>query len=128
MAPLTFYVGRLDTMGIGIVIYRSSPISLEEWHAVVASDASLRDRGQPYAATNPKSGELLNIAASEADAEIQVSGEWIPLLRWRRGALVAEYRAEFEAPSNPVRLKLSEVARRLNAVLGTDAGDEALNW
>jgi hypothetical protein len=115
-------------MSLGIVIYRSSPISLDEWKAIVSSDSDLRLRAAPYSARNPKSGELLAIPAGEADAEIQHTEEWLPFLRWRRGSLTTEYEPEFEVSSNPVRLKLVQVATQLHAVLGTDASDEALEW
>ena len=115
-------------MSIAIVIYRPSPISLDEWRALVSSDGSLRLRSEPYSARNPKSGDLITIPVGEADAEIQNTGEWVPFLRWCRGSLTTEYESEFEVPSNPVRLKLVQVAKQLHAVLGTDAGDEALQW
>jgi hypothetical protein len=116
-------------MSIGIVIYRSSPISLNEWKAIVSSDSGLRLKAAPYSAPNPESGELLAVSAGEADAEIQdTGGEWLPFLRWRRGSLTTAYEPEFEVPSNPVRLKLVHVAKQLHAVLGTDASDEALEW
>jgi hypothetical protein len=115
-------------MSVGIIIYRSSPISLDDWRSVVSSDSTLRLRSEPYSARNPESGCLISIPAGEADAEIYSAGEWLPFLRWRRGSLLTEYASEFETPTNPVRLKLAQVAKQLGAVLGTDADDEALEW
>lgn len=115
-------------MGVEVVIYRSSPISLEEWRGLVLSDSTLRLRSEPYSALNPKSREQIKIAKGVADTEIQRNGEWVPFLRWRRGALIAAYMPEFELSSNQVRLKLVQVAKQLHATLGTDAGDEALDW
>jgi len=115
-------------MSTGIVIYKSPLISLDEWRNLISSDNSLRLRLDPYSACNPKSGERITIPAGEADTEIQVMGQWEPFLHWRRGSLTMKYMPEFETPSNPIRCKLVQVAKKLHAVLGTDVSDEALGW
>ena len=115
-------------MSIEIIIYRSPSISLDEWRTVVSSDSSLRLRSEPYSVSNPISRELIVIPVGEADAEIQSATEWLPFLRWRQGSLATKYASEFEVASNPVRLKLVQVAKQLHAVLGTDVSDEPLEW
>jgi hypothetical protein len=115
-------------MSVAVLIYRSPQISAQEWRAFVSSDGLLRLRTEPYTARNPKSGKVIAIPMGEGDSEIQIAGQWLLFLRWRSGSLTTEYEPELELPSNPLRLKLAQVAKQLQATLGTDAGDEALEW
>lgn len=115
-------------MSVSIVIDCPQRIALEEWHRVVATDSELRMRTEPYFAVNPHTGATIQLPLGKGDAEMQEDGQWLPFLRWQRGRLVTEYRDEFDDPANPARQKLAAVAQKLGAVLGTDAGDEALGW
>ena len=115
-------------MSVAILVQRTESITLEEWRGVVAADSHLCMRTDPYFAVNPRTGESIQLPLGEADCEIQEDGEWLPFLRWQRGRLATEYRDEFEDPGNLARRKLVAVAKVLGAVLGTDAGDEALEW
>jgi len=38
------------------------------------------------------------------------------------------YNPELENPENPVRQKIAEIARHLDTLIRTDAGDEFLDW
>jgi len=121
-------------MSVSLVVERRSAsagrsdISIEEWKRVVGQYADLRLRSAPYVAVNPKTGERIEMPAGQADAEMQVKGEWLPLLRFRRGALTAGYRREFEDPTDPIRARIALVAKQLGAVIGTDAGDDVFSW
>lgn len=115
-------------MSIGIVIRRASSISLDEWRSFVSSDSSLRLRSEPYLARNPSAGKLITFPHGEADAEILSEEVWVPFLRWQRGRLTTEFNSSFEVPSNPIRIRLVQVAKHFGAVLETDASDEALDW
>jgi len=115
-------------MSTAILIERQERIALEEWRALVAADQDLRLRSQAFVAVNPRTGAQVQLPPAEADSEIKEGDKWLPFLRWRRGCLVTEYRAEFESPQHPSRIKLVQVAQRLRARLGTDAGEEELGW
>lgn len=115
-------------MSTSIVIERPQRITSEEWHGVVAADDELRIRTEPYIAVNPRTGESIQLPLGEADAEVLEGGQWLPFLRWQRGRLTTEYRDEFDDPANFARKKIVAVAKKLGAILSTDAGDEALEW
>ena len=101
---------------------------ISDWKGLVEDDSGLRLRVEPYVAVNPRTGEKITLAMGKADAEIHVDGEWLPFLRFSNGRLVTEYHEDFEDPRNAVRAKIVAVAKRLGAVITTDAGDDILNW
>jgi hypothetical protein len=115
-------------VGISIVVERSVPISLDEWNALVEADSSLRFRSEPHSVVNPATGALISMNPLPAESEFGAAGQWQPFLSRRRGHLVCAYKSEFENEKNPIRLKLSELSRKLGAVLKTDAGEETLEW
>lgn len=69
---------------------KDSSISLNEWLALVASDASLRIRSYPYLVVDPATGKGIEIPNGIADSEILIDGEWEPFLRWEEGLLIAD--------------------------------------
>jgi len=96
---------------------------------LVDEDDDLRLRVEPYIAFNPTTGEKISIKAGEADTEIQVHGQWVPFLRFRKGGnLAMKYLQEFDDTHNPTRLKIAAVAKSLGAFITTDAGDDVLSW
>ena len=116
-------------LSIALIVTRpGAAIALSEWTRLVDEDDDLRLRVQRYEALNPGTGQNLSIRAGEADAEIQIAGQWLPFLRFRDGGLTTRYILEFDDPQNAMRVKITTVARRLGALIMTDAGDESLNW
>lgn len=117
-------------MGIGLIVMRTggAAISLDEWSDAVAHDPDLRIRRTPSEATNPRTGEVIRMAAGEADAELRNGEHWLPLLRFARGKLRGEYAPAYSDPHDPGRLKIAAIARRLNAVIATDVDDDLLDW
>jgi hypothetical protein len=117
-------------MGVDLIVMRpsGSQIAFLEWMQIVDLDPGLRMRGQSYEAVNPRTGEQIRMRAGEADAELRLGDHWRPFLRYSHGELAILYEAEFDNPQNPVRLKIAAVARSLQAVITTDAGDALLNW
>jgi hypothetical protein len=117
-------------VGVDLIVMRpsGSRIALLEWMQIVDLDPDLRMRGQSYEAVNPQAGEKIRMQAGEADAELRLGDHWRPFLRYGQGNLTTRYVAEFNNAQNPVRLKIAAVARRLQAVITTDAGDDLLNW
>lgn len=103
-------------------------IAISEWKGLVEGDPDLRLRAEPYVAVNPKTGEKIAVAMGKADAEIYIDREWLPFLRFSNGHLATQYHEDFEDPRNAVRAKIVAVAKRLRAVIATDAGDDLLNW
>src|SRR6185295_17582458 len=119
-------------MSVAVVVERREgnalAIPIEEWMAVVCQDHELRLRAEPYVGVNPATGASIRINVGEADGEILVQGQWLPFLSWAHGTLLIAYQQEFETAQNPIRAKVAAVARALGAIVGTDAGDEALPW
>ena len=92
-------------------------------------DDDLRLRAEPYVAINPSTGAKISIKTGEADAELQLNGQWVPFLRFRKGGeLTTKFVQEFDDPRNATRLKIASVARHFGALITTDAGDELLSW
>lgn len=117
-------------MGVTIIFERApgATISVNEWILVVSSDSGLRINQSPYLAVNPKSGERIEIPVGPADSEIFVEDQWEPFLRWQTGVLVGDYGIEFEAKDNPRRTKVSEIAKKLRAIVRFDDDDAPLDW
>jgi hypothetical protein len=116
-------------LSIALIVTRpGAAITLSEWTEFVDEDDDLRLRVQPYESLNPGTGETLTIRAGEADAEIQIAGQWLPFLRFQDGSLRTKYTRQLDDPRNAIRVKIATVARRLGALIRTDAGDEFLNW
>jgi hypothetical protein len=116
-------------VSIALLVTRpDAAIALSEWMAIVDQDDTLRLRVEPYVAVNPRTGEKISINPGDAATEIQINGEWLPFLRFRNGALTTKYVQEFDDPQNAGRIKITTIARRLGALICTDAGDEFLRW
>ena len=118
-------------MSVAIVVERVLPrdaISTEEWVSIATCDSDLRIRNSPYLAINPKTGTRIQIPAGPADSEILVKGQWEPFLRLQQGTLTIEYQDKFEDTNDPIRRKIAAIARRLGAIIRTDADDETLSW
>ena len=119
-------------MSFGLVIERregtGNRISLEEWKALVSSRNDLQIRSAPYVAVNPSTQQQITLPVGEGDSEVLIDGQWLPFLRFRRGALITEYDEEFETPSNPIRIAIAQISKELGAVIGTDLGDDVFEW
>ena len=81
----------------------------------------------PYVIQTP-SGSRISSPVAEGQAELDVGGQYIPLLYYSDGELYRGYHCEFENPLNPIRLKIAEVARKFNAIITHDCGDEIIEW
>jgi hypothetical protein len=114
-------------VSVAVIVKRPAgpEISLAEWTQAVTFDPDLRLRVEPYEATNPRTGEVIRMNAGEADAELRVGERWVPLLSYSRGRLTSRYLGEFDDPG---RAKIAALAKRLQAVITTDASDDPLNW
>jgi hypothetical protein len=109
---------------MGLIVTRdaagTSPITLTEWKSLVELDPELRLRTEPYCAVNPRTGTRLTVDAGEADAEMLLDGQWLPLLRYRNGALVCDDQPDLEDPTHPVRVKIASIAAQLKALVTSD--------
>ncbi|PWF47608.1 hypothetical protein [Massilia glaciei] len=103
-------------------------ISVDEWRSVVASCDDLQMRSEPHVGMNPGTKLKITLPLGEADSEILVHEQWLPFLRFRRGALITEYDEDFDDPANPIRIVVARVAKQLDAVIGTDVDDDVLEW
>jgi hypothetical protein len=103
-------------------------IALSEWTQLVEADPSLKIRTAAYAAVNPSTGEKIESRAGAADSEIQIRGEWVPFLRYRKGELTMKFTEELLQPDDPVRRRVAAIAVELGALVTHDAGDELFQW
>jgi hypothetical protein len=120
-------------MSISLVIERNdgirrTSIALAEWRNIVAADDDLRMAVEAVQARNPKTGELISITRAPGTSEIHLEEKWVPFLEWRRGILTCRYSEEMEAPRNPIRIKIADLSRKLNASIFVDVQDEPLRW
>lgn len=123
-------------MGITLILTRSIDrnldetglrIGLDEWLDFVQRDPTLRFQQEPYVIQTP-SGSKISSPVAEAQAELEVGGQFCPLLYYHDGELCRGYSREFENPLNPVRQKIAEVARKFNAIISQDCGDQIVEW
>ena len=103
-------------------------ISLSAWQALVEADPELRLKTAPLTAVNPATGEVIAMPAAAGQSELLLDGHSLPFLSFRGGELLLRYSAELEDPGSPTRHKVASVAKSLNAIIMTDAGDEVLDW
>lgn len=117
-------------MSVDVIVMRPSGLAVElsEWMEVVEADPDLQIRAAPYELRNPMTGEMMRMAPGEADAELRVGEGWLPCLSYRRGALMTRYIDAYDDERHPVRVKIASIARRLGAIITTDAGDDPLDW
>jgi len=102
------------------------PISLPEWSAAVAETEGVRPAsGEAQTATNPKTGEVISIAARAGDAEVFFpdNGEWHSVFRWRGKSAVFNGRFKPGDASHPVWSVAVALASRLGAVICGDEGE-----
>jgi hypothetical protein len=115
-------------VGVAIVIRMPTTdqrLDLNEWLRLIDADPALRLRSAPHSASIG-SGAIISVPTLPGQAELSVGGTYVPFLGFRHGELTMAYRATMEQPTDPVRIKLAEVARRLGAAISSDAGDELL--
>src|SRR4029450_9752847 len=96
-------------------------IDADQWLAIVDRDRALTLRTEPYVTRLPN-GRELSVPVLPAQSELTVSGERVPFLGYREGALVMRLTEDMESPGNPKRQKVAEVARELGALITHDAG------
>jgi hypothetical protein len=114
-------------MSVELLVARVPPISLREWIEFVDGDSELRLRTAPYLVVNPWTGAQLSLDPGEADGELLVDDEWLPLLRYQQGSLVCQYSPDLEDPKHPVRMKIAAIAALFNAAVTSEEGDQ-LAW
>jgi len=123
-------------MGITLIVQRvgndesllSGLISIDEWLALVEEDEDLRLRADDHVARNSATGQEIRMAARPGEADLRIDSQFVPFLAFRDGALTTSYRDQMSDPDDQLRRKIGQVARTLNAVLTTDAGDDILDW
>ncbi len=124
-------------MGISLIVTKSwdrdfndtsQSIAFDQWTAFVNQAPDVQLRTEDHVAVNPATGEKITIPAGEGESELLIGGECVPFLRFRSGNLVMEYTPDLDDPDNPVRDKISSVAKQLGALITHDAGDEILEW
>lgn len=124
-------------MGVSLIVTKSldrdynetgCAISDTDWIALVAADATLAIRTEPFTATAPD-GSVISMAAPAGQSEFTLpNGSSIPFLHLSGGELSMRYHADMETADDPVRFKVVKIARHFDALITSDAGDDFLEW
>jgi hypothetical protein len=103
-------------------------IKLDEWLNLVQQDPALSIRIEPYTTANPRDGSTISISAPPGQTDLLVQGKKLPFLAYRGGNLITRFHPDMESVENPLRRKITEISRKLDALIMHDAGDEILEW
>jgi hypothetical protein len=104
----------------------ASPITLNDWRiAVEATDGVRLFVASAHSVTNPNTGEVISIGASDGDTEVFFSDvtEWHSVFRWRGDSVAFAARFDPTETSHPVWRAAIALATRLNAVIRGDEGE-----
>ena len=83
----------------------------DDWLELIESDPALNLRTEPFTATAPD-GTVISMSAPSGQSELTLDdGTSIPFLGLSGGELSMRYHSDMELPTNPVRLKVAEIAR-----------------
>ena len=100
----------------------------DDWLELIESDPALNLRTEPSTATAPD-GTVISMSVPDGKSELMLDdGSSIPFLVLSGGELSMRYHPDMEMPTNPVRLKVAEIARHFDALITSDAGDDLLEW
>ena len=101
------------------------PLTLNEWLAAVGATEGLRlFAAAARTVTNPQTGEVISIRASEGDAEVLFpDGERRSVFRWRGQSAVFAVRFDPTETSHPVWRAAVSLATHLEAVIRGDEGE-----
>ena len=100
----------------------------DDWLELIESDPVLNLRTEPFTAAVPD-GTVISMPVPDSQSELMLDdGTSIPFLALSGGELSMRYHPDMEIPTNPVRLKVAEIARHFDALITSDAGDDCLEW
>ena len=100
----------------------------DDWLKLIESDPALNLRTEPFTATAPD-GTVISMSVPDGQSELmRDDGTSTPFLALSGGELSMRYHSDMEIPTNPVRLKVAEIARHFDALITSDAGDDFLEW
>jgi hypothetical protein len=101
------------------------PIALSEWRAAVGVTDGVRLFAAPaHTIKNPKTGEMISIAAREGDAEVLFpDGVWRSVFRWCGESAVFASRFSPTETSHPIWRSAVALASRLGSVIRGDQGE-----
>jgi hypothetical protein len=99
---------------------KTSPITLDEWHAAVSVVPGIRMATGDVEVRNPTTGAVIRIPSKGGDAEIEVAGEWRRSLYWSRGKNSMRASA-YEL--SPIRTAVQRLAPELKVLVEGDEGE-----
>jgi len=115
-----------DSMaGYFIHIERETPISLDEWQAVVSEEELVRISDKDVVGINPITKEEIKISMPEGSAEVYFldSKEWLSVFTFGR-TIYFNAPIEWEQKDTYIRLLVFRLAKKLNAKVIGDEGEE----
>ena len=114
-------------MGYTITMTRpGGGIGVEDWEEAVREQDGVRlADGVAPAVTNPVTDETISRPARRGDAEWQdpATGDWLPAMAWREGAVSLSAPRDFDDAQSPLRVTLRALAERLGADVTGEEGE-----
>ena len=111
-------------MGYEIHIEREPAFTLAEWETAVQSTQGMRLDASGASATNPKTGQVIKVRGKKGDAQVFVGERWLPVFRWNNGEVSFRAGPDFDKLDNPIWQIARELAKKLNAQVVGDEGEE----
>ena len=123
-------------MGYSLHIERkNSPITIAEWKKAVNEIHNARLQSTSVIGLNPSTGEKIEIPANEGDVEVlfAVNGikklfggkpTWEHAISFHNGRAVFSASEDIENKSNPIHQVATALAKKLNAIIRGDEGEE----
>ncbi len=100
----------------------------DDWLEFIKSDFALNLRTEPFTFTAPD-GTVMSMAVADGQSELILDDTAsVPFLALSGGELSMRYHPDMEIATNPIRLKVAEIARHFDALITSDAGDEFFQW
>lgn len=122
-------------MAYTLHIERDSPISLDDWRAVILSIEGIKVDNSDFEAVNPKTGEVISIGASKGGnvavlfeskgfLGIGKKQSWARSIVFENGKGSFNASADIESTKNPVHCAAASIAAKLSAKIIGDEGEE----
>lgn len=102
-------------------------VEIDEWIEAIELIENIKIDSSDNEITNPLTGETVTFPGNEGDVAVNIDGNWIKCIGFRRGRGSFNARPEIEAPSNPVRNAAAMIAKTLGAQIVGGEG-EVYNW
>ena len=121
-------------MSYSIFIERDNAIDIEAWKSAVTEIEDIKLMSEPTEGINPATKEFIKISSSDADVAVLFKRggfwgfgckeEWVQAIFFSNGRAQIKATTAIENPTDPVRIAVSRIAKKLNAKIRGEAGEE----